>query len=197
MKRTSQNKKKESTSHANKRQKKDNKEEFQTNNEFTLKEDEGEEVEELDNLPFNNQNNMNEEADDEDEIEEDEEQLSVSNKNKSTNVQIEIPPPLKQYWRRPALPNNHPYITANSSIAFQQMDTDYYIGKQKEGYPGPSSGSVPIIRLYGITEEGYSVLCHIRGYQPYFYIEMPDDFDADKVEPFKRFLAVSIYLYDH
>lgn len=35
---------------------------------------------------------------------------------------------------------------------------------------------VPIIRLYGITEEGNSVFAHIHGFVPYFYIPCPAEF---------------------
>lgn len=102
---------------------------------------------------------------------------------------IEFPPPLKSHWRRPVVSPDSPYLSSSCGLAFQQMDADYYIGTQKPGYPGPSSGSVPIVRLYGVTAEGHSVMAHVRGYQPYFYIELPDGFNADKLDKFKQYLA--------
>ncbi|KAG2387610.1 hypothetical protein C9374_001204 [Naegleria lovaniensis] len=74
------------------------------------------------------------------------------------------------------------------SLAFQQMDADYTLGEQKPGYPGPTNGNVPIVRLYGVTEEGYSVTCHVRGYTPYFYIDQPDNFNPDQTQNFAKFL---------
>ena len=34
------------------------------------------------------------------------------------------------------------------------------------------SGSVPIMRLYGVTAEGHSVIAHVHGYEPYFYVQV-------------------------
>jgi hypothetical protein len=34
------------------------------------------------------------------------------------------------------------------------------------------SGSVPIMRLYGVTQEGHSVIAHIHGYDPYFWVQV-------------------------
>lgn len=33
-------------------------------------------------------------------------------------------------------------------------------------------GSVPMMRLYGVTQEGHSVVAHIHGYEPYFYVQV-------------------------
>ncbi|EFC42814.1 predicted protein [Naegleria gruberi] len=68
------------------------------------------------------------------------------------------------------------------------MDADYTLAEQKPGYPGPASGNVPIVRLYGVTEEGFSVACHVRGYTPYFYIEQPENFNPDQCRNFAQFL---------
>ena len=41
------------------------------------------------------------------------------------------------------------------------------------GAPPPSQGSVPILRAFGVTDEGVSVCCHIHGFAPYFYTPAP------------------------
>lgn len=84
---------------------------------------------------------------------------------------------LKQQWQRKKLDVGS-LDPKKQSLVFQQMEVDYYIGDQKPGYPGPPSGKVPIVRMYGVTQEGHSVLCHTRGYVPYFYMEMPKNYDA-------------------
>jgi hypothetical protein len=33
-------------------------------------------------------------------------------------------------------------------------------------------GTVPIMRLYGVTQEGHSVIAHVHGYDPYFYVQV-------------------------
>lgn len=46
--------------------------------------------------------------------------------------------------------------------------------------PGSKSGPVPIVQMYGVTMEGNSVLCHIHGFVPYFFVPAPDKFkDSD------------------
>jgi len=38
---------------------------------------------------------------------------------------------------------------------------------------------------FGVTEAGQSVCCRINGYQPYFYILIPQDFDDKQIKDFK------------
>lgn len=40
--------------------------------------------------------------------------------------------------------------------------------------PGQSQGKVPIIRMFGVTDSGNSVCCHIHGFAPYFYVPAPN-----------------------
>lgn len=55
------------------------------------------------------------------------------------------------------------------SILFQQTDTDYYITKDKDGE------NVPVIRIYGRSDDNKSVLCNVWGFEPYFYIPCPEN----------------------
>ena len=43
-----------------------------------------------------------------------------------------------------------------------------------EGMPGQSNGTVPIIRMFGVTDSGNSVCCHVHGFAPYFYTPAPN-----------------------
>lgn len=39
--------------------------------------------------------------------------------------------------------------------------------------PQPSHNPVPVLRAFGVTDEGVSVCCHIQGFAPYFYTPAP------------------------
>jgi hypothetical protein len=76
-------------------------------------------------------------------------------------------------------------------LAFQWIDIDMYDGaplttNPKAGEPvpglvananGTSNQNAAIIRLYGVTEEGNSVMMHVHGVLPYFYVVCPDTFN--------------------
>ena len=61
------------------------------------------------------------------------------------------------------------------------MDLDCYDGDPMPGMPGSKVGPIPIIRMYGITEQGNSVMCHIHGFAPYFFCTTPPGFSAENV----------------
>lgn len=50
---------------------------------------------------------------------------------------------------------------------------------------GPQNNNVPIVRLFGITNDGNSVCCHIHGFSPYFYVDAPPDFKVEHCLQFK------------
>eukprot|EP00057_Strongylocentrotus_purpuratus_P014932 XP_011669406.1 PREDICTED: DNA polymerase delta catalytic subunit [Strongylocentrotus purpuratus] len=54
-----------------------------------------------------------------------------------------------------------------------------------QGMPGATSGPTPIIRMFGVTEAGNSVLCHIHGFTPYFYIPAPQNFVPEHCSKFR------------
>lgn len=51
--------------------------------------------------------------------------------------------------------------------------------------PGSKVGPVPIVQMYGVTMEGNSVLCHIHGFVPYFYVTAPNGFEAGQCGAFQ------------
>lgn len=56
--------------------------------------------------------------------------------------------------------------------------------------PGSHVGKVPIVRLYGVTEAGNSVLALVHGVIPYFYVEAPPGFKLEDCAEFRRSLNV-------
>lgn len=84
----------------------------------------------------------------------------------------QAPRPQRVKWKRPPPP--HVDHTINC-IVFQQLEIDYYVGPAIPGMPGAQKGSVPIVRMFGVTMEGNSVCAHVHGFSPYFYIAAPSE----------------------
>lgn len=59
--------------------------------------------------------------------------------------------------------------------------------------PGMRTGTVPIVRMFGVTDGGHSVLCHVHGFLPYFYVEAPAGFKKEHCRAFK--VVARHYLY--
>jgi len=80
-----------------------------------------------------------------------------------------------QRWARPAVS----WSPAEKSLLFMQVDIDYYSEVPNPKYwPGLGAETrVPVLRMYGITEGGNSVLAHIHGFLPYFYVPCPEGFE--------------------
>jgi len=80
-------------------------------------------------------------------------------------------------WKRASLADD--FSPTEQSIAFHWMDIDMTSGMPMSSNPdgGPILGSlegpVPIIRLYGVTRDGISVMASIHGFTPYFFASIP------------------------
>lgn len=106
-------------------------------------------------------------------------------------------------WSRPDIPSINSSI---DKLVFQQIDLDTYT--DIDGIPNildksrpHSRGHHTVIRLFGVTDEGYSVMAHLHGYIPYFYASVPsENFTTADCERFKvtilneRFLSMKIFL---
>ena len=53
------------------------------------------------------------------------------------------------------------------------------------GMPGAKSGPMPIVRIYGITEQGNSVMAHVHGFAPYFFVPAPPKFTVENCAAFR------------
>jgi DNA polymerase delta subunit 1 len=70
---------------------------------------------------------------------------------------------------------------ADAAQAFQQIEIE-------EAYE-PKHG--PSLRLFGVNQNGNSVLAHVHGFKPYFYIAAPSGFLNKDLEPLKDTINVS------
>ncbi|KAJ2746674.1 DNA-directed DNA polymerase delta [Coemansia sp. BCRC 34301] len=72
-------------------------------------------------------------------------------------------------WPRPKAPPLDPRTT---KLVFQQMEID-----QEHIHSRNAVAS----RLFGVTEDGYSVVCYVQGFFPYFYCPAPDGFKEEYI----------------
>ena len=76
---------------------------------------------------------------------------------------------------------------------FQQIEIDQYIRSAPlPNMPGPRVGPVVVLRMYGVTADGNSVMAHVHGFTPYFYCQVPAEYSPDEAfcENFRHFLNV-------
>ncbi|KAJ8686284.1 hypothetical protein QAD02_022078 [Eretmocerus hayati] len=88
-------------------------------------------------------------------------------------------------WSRPDPPSLDP---SKDTLCFQQIEIDHYIDRPLPGMPGSKVGPVPILRMYGVTEKGNSVCCHVHGFSPYFFVSAHPSFTNAHCGPFKEAL---------
>ncbi|EME86720.1 uncharacterized protein MYCFIDRAFT_202624 [Pseudocercospora fijiensis CIRAD86] len=84
-----------------------------------------------------------------------------------------------QKWARPSLDNFNP---KTSDITFQAIDAE----------EGTLHGGKATVKLFGVTEEGHSVLLHVTDFLHYLYVAAPVSFTKNDCEPFKVFLESSM-----
>eukprot|EP00941_MAST-03F_sp_MAST-3F-sp1_P004067 g4067.t1 len=101
-----------------------------------------------------------------------------------------------QCWARPALPF---LDSSKDSVSFQLVDIDMYQGsalranpKKGEALPGNKVKPVPIIRIYGVTDLGNSVMAHVHGFTPYFYVQAPPGFREENCGEFRASLDAKV-----
>ncbi|XP_058835484.1 DNA polymerase delta catalytic subunit [Topomyia yanbarensis] len=92
-------------------------------------------------------------------------------------------------WSRPQPKDYRPN---EDPLVFQQIDIDHYIGEPLPGMPGPQIGPVPVMRVFGITQEGNSVCAHVHGFTPYLYVAAPRNFTQTHLSKFRAALDKSV-----
>ncbi|WFD30639.1 DNA-directed DNA polymerase [Malassezia sp. CBS 17886] len=78
-------------------------------------------------------------------------------------------------WERPAPPR---IDEATDDIVFQQIDVE----------EAQLSNAAPEIRMYGTSGAGHSVLVHVHGFLPYFFLYAPRGFTQGTCGDFKNYL---------
>lgn len=80
--------------------------------------------------------------------------------------------PSSRRWKRPALKSFDP---STETFEFQCLDVDYSVIESTSLFPsrfGESRSAV--IRMYGVTDAGNSVMVHAHNFEPYFYVNAWD-----------------------
>jgi len=70
-------------------------------------------------------------------------------------------------------------LNPSEALLFQQTSIEWSMDEDQK----------PIIYIYGITEEGHSVLCHVHGFLPYAFFAVPEGFDEDDLQHFEERLS--------
>ncbi|GAA6035190.1 hypothetical protein JCM8097_006411 [Rhodosporidiobolus ruineniae] len=86
----------------------------------------------------------------------------------------------KSNWPRPQAPKLNP---ARDNLVFQQIDI--------EEHSAPGQG--PQIRAFGVTQTGNSVLLHVKGFLPYFWVAAPRGFTNADCVPLLEHLNASYF----
>jgi DNA polymerase delta subunit 1 len=97
-------------------------------------------------------------------------------------------------WARPPLP---PLDAARDAVQFMSMDADYYTTDKASPLLGASEaaerkGPFSVIRMYGVTEGGNSVLLHVHDFVPYFYVQCWQGFGAADPQVFGAALTKAL-----
>ncbi|EAT82147.2 DNA polymerase [Parastagonospora nodorum] len=81
-----------------------------------------------------------------------------------------------QQWQRPALAHDFNELTQN--LVFQQIEAE----------EGVLNGGRTTVKLFGVTENGNSVLVHVTGFMHYFYVAAPIGFQPQDCDAYKIYL---------
>ncbi|KAJ3039452.1 DNA-directed DNA polymerase delta [Rhizophlyctis rosea] len=96
-------------------------------------------------------------------------------------------------WRRTPVKQYNP---STESIVFQQIDIDDYYGSCPAHVPHIQNPyqlhETSVLRMYGVTMEGNSVVCHVHGFLPYFYVPAPRDYRPEFKDAMIRAMNMSI-----
>ncbi|KAI0533450.1 DNA polymerase delta catalytic subunit [Xylaria digitata] len=84
-----------------------------------------------------------------------------------------------QAWERPPVVDFDP---DRDNLIFQQIEAE-------EGY---LNGGRPTVKLFGVTENGHSVMLHVTDFRHYLYIAAPVSFTPKDCDSFKAYLDIQL-----
>ncbi|KKA27387.1 hypothetical protein TD95_000499 [Thielaviopsis punctulata] len=87
-----------------------------------------------------------------------------------------------QTWDRPPVPK---FNAQTDSLCFQSIEAEE--GVVNQGEPGRESIQASV-KLFGVTENGNSVMLHITGFRHYLFVAAPVGFQPRDCEAFKKHL---------
>ena len=86
-------------------------------------------------------------------------------------------------------------LQLNDWRSYDVIDDDYNEEDEDDETPSFLKKKKFLIKAYGITEQGNSILININGFCPYFFVKMPNGWDKTKVKKFKRYLINNVKQY--
>lgn len=89
-----------------------------------------------------------------------------------------------QAWARPPVVDFEP---RRDNLIFQQIESE----------EGTLSGGSTTVKLFGVTEDGHSVMLHVTDFKHYLYVAAPVSFTPKDCEPFKAYLQNQIGQNQH
>ncbi|KAK2781223.1 DNA-directed DNA polymerase delta [Onygenales sp. PD_12] len=84
-----------------------------------------------------------------------------------------------QQWARPSLEE---FDASKDKLCFQQIEVE----------DGTLAGGRTVVKLFGVTESGHSVLLHVTDFLHYLYIAAPVSFARTDCEGFKTYLEAQL-----
>lgn len=106
---------------------------------------------------------------------------------------------LKRSWARPRIPRHLRNDTTtervgNAPLRMMQMDLDYIVAPPHHALSREHAGTpeTPVVRIFGVTDEGNSVCAFVHGFEPYFYVPAPPNFTPDDVPGFREALNARV-----
>lgn len=85
-----------------------------------------------------------------------------------------------QSWARPPVADG--FSATTHSLCFQQIEAE----------EGTLHGGSPTIKLFGVTDEGNSVMLHVKDFKHYLYVAAPTNFSPQDCMPFRAYLESQV-----
>lgn len=95
----------------------------------------------------------------------------------------DLSPQQLKRWARPPVPESA-FDSSKADVHLQWLDIDMVSAeplsqnpnRAKKRVVGATEGEVPVIRIYGVTDKGNSIVAFIHGYTPYAYFALPEGY---------------------